>query len=220
LDKKIDNNSAINSATSAYQDNNKNKAEFVINESNTTKKALCEVKCQQCGEKTKIAWMPGMPCPVCGSKSFLPIIKVDHIEREKNNVNVIKIEKIEKKVNYKQKIKKLASRKNIAILTITILALIWIKIGLFLLNDRLNKSVPPANLVWEYYCSKCDHEFYDKPQIPPLVCPLCGKKQANMVFYCLDCKTKFPLSDKEKTPRCPKCTSNKIIAYRPDINKK
>jgi len=220
LNKKSPKNSNGTSLKDKSAENPAENQSIVINECQSDKTPLCEVKCQKCGEKTKLEWKPGMLCPVCGSKTFLPIIKVDNISEQKPTINIIKLEKIEKKLNYKIKIKKIASRKNVAIFTATLIALVWIKIGWFLLNNKLNKPVPPANLFWEYVCGACEYNFIDKPQIPPLICPVCGKKEANMVFYCIDCKTKFPLSDKSKSPRCPKCSSNKIIAYRPNIEVK
>ncbi len=176
--------------------------------------AKIDVKCHQCGEQRKTMWTPKMECPVCGSKNYQPIIKVDKIEETAEKKPSLEL--IDKKLNFKFiKLNKRSLKKHLAIIVGLVLVIIWAKIGWLLFHDKLPQAASSRELRWEYLCSNCNNRYTARPQIPPAKCPKCGQEKANIVFYCLDCKTKFPLVDKSKSPLCPKCHSGKIISYRP-----
>lgn len=178
---------------------------------NIQETAKIDVKCHQCGEQRKTIWTPQMECPVCGSKNYQPIIKVDNVEETAEKKPSFEL--VDKKLNFKFNRKSL--KKHLVIIIGLVLLIIWAKIGWLLFHDKLSQGTSSRELRWEYLCSNCNHRYIAKPQIPPAKCPKCGQEKANIVFYCLDCKTKFPLVDKSKSPLCPRCHSGRIISYRP-----
>ena len=176
----------------------------------------CDVKCQKCGERRKINWQPGIPCPVCGSKSFQPVIKVDHIEKSEKKQNKIRL--AEKKFNFN--FKKIEIKKFALYFFCILLVAVWAKIGWILLEDKLNRSAEPANIIWVYRCTACKYRFEAEPQIPPLECPSCHKKTVYATFQCLKCKARFPLMDRSRKPICPYCHCARIVSYKKSVSPK
>jgi len=190
-----------------------NPEDFVMRENTSRSAAKCDVKCQQCGEKRRMAWKPGMKCPVCNSNQFQPVIKVDVIE-EKEVAKQKNIKLSTKKLNIN--FKKINFKKYLGLILGIFLLGVWVKIGFIVLKDNFKKQDSlNQTLKWQYACSHCGHTFTDLPKIPPVECPLCGNKKAYITFECLDCKKTFTLKDKSKVPLCVYCSSSRIKSYYP-----
>lgn len=185
--------------------------DFTVKEVLKDDLAQCEAKCRKCGEQRKIAWTPGLPCPVCGSKSFQPVVRVDHIEKTSTHHTLILTSK-RMNVDFKG----IDIKKYFLYGMGLILVFIWVKISWILLYDRIHRS-PAADqyFVWEYTCTKCENRFTARPQVPPLNCPVCGSRAGYTNFLCMDCKRKFPLVDRFRSPVCPYCASSRILTYTP-----
>lgn len=208
-----DNNFADNINQAEPKQTLKREEQFVMRETVSKSIKKYDVKCQQCGEKRRILWQPGMKCPVCNSSQFQPIIKVNLIE-EKKVLKESNIKFSTKKLNLN--LKKINYKKYLGILLSIFLLGVWIKIGYIMLKDNFKKNISVnQTLKWEYVCSHCGHKFTDIPKIPPIKCPLCGNKTAYITFECLDCKKKFTLKEKSRNPVCPYCSSSRIKTYYP-----
>ncbi|MEW6534693.1 MAG: hypothetical protein AB1454_03600 [Candidatus Auribacterota bacterium] len=204
----VDTNPVINNSQEIPEE------DFSIEEITSDTSSKCDVKCQQCGEKRRIEWLPGMECPACGSKNYFPVIKIDP-ELEKQNESSETLKKIQKKtITLHHYMKDFSLKKCLSYVAGIIIALVWIKIGWFIIAQNLAKPKTPVNLRWKYTCSICNHSFVDIPKIPPVECKKCHRNTADVVFKCRECKAVFPLRNKAREPHCPFCLSPRITTYR------
>lgn len=189
--------------------------DFSIEEIQTGNTTQCDVKCNKCGDKRRIEWLPGMECPVCGSSQFFPIIKVDTALEEKEAKEVKKHNRLTNiNFNFSKFKRNFDLKKILSVLCILILIGVWGKIGWFLIAQKLAKPQGPTHLRWRYVCNVCNHTFTDVPHIPPVECTKCHEKSAYVTFKCLECKKVFPLISRAREPHCPFCNSPKITTFR------
>lgn len=185
--------------------------QFVMQEKEASAKKI-HVRCHKCGEQEYILWNPGMSCPICGSSSFEPIIKVE-IDESQQIDPTTHVQVARKSIQFKMP--DIPIMKVLTIGGVIFMSLVWLRIGWLVYHEKYSKKPgPPPDYGWKYVCSVCDHSFVDKPRIPPVDCPLCGRQEAYVLYKCLSCKKRFVLLKKDRTPQCTHCHSTLIKPYQ------
>ncbi len=185
-----------------------NKQQFVMQEKNASQAKKIDVKCHKCGEQEHIIWKPGTLCPMCGSTAFEPLVKIELVESEEiENTENIQISR--QPIQFK--LPNFSLYKVCIIGALVVMILVWGRIGWFIYQETHKKTPgPPADYGWRYACIHCDHQFIDKPLIPPVKCPLCGQEKGYVIYRCMKCKKTFTLLKKDKVPQCTHCHSTLI----------
>ena len=191
---------------STIPDNDKH--DFVIQEHNSSCTKKIDVKCHKCGEQEHIIWKPGMICPICGSTAFEPLVKIEISETETledtENVQIAR-----QPIQFK--LPNISLYKVCTIGALIIMTLVWGRIGWFIYMETHKKTPGPSpDYGWRYACVHCDHQFSEKPMIPPAICPLCGQKESYVIYRCMKCRKAFTLLKKDKVPQCTHCHSTLI----------
>ncbi len=155
------------------------------------------IKCEDCGYRAALRmgseekpgmWFPGMPCPKCSSKQFLPDVEIGRKRRFSLNVY--------------WKRNPLVAGGLIAFLVISLFPL-----GRTITPRRVRKPGPAV-----YMCRETGKLFLaDIPLYPPR-CPYCGAHNPPLVVHCNQCGKIYAWEEADwlkNSPACPKCGSSK-----------
>ena len=137
------------------------------------RKADHPIRCLDCGLVKKIHWKLGMPCPMCGSERFFPVVYVEDLDKATGKSKKTLMERSERKIKVWEKQVKLRYKYWLVWLLLAVNIGLW---GRYLI---LNVDIFKGNVKFEwphfYQCKECRQYFSRTMQddVGRIRCPKC-----------------------------------------------